>query len=1053
MENSSLLGGFGRVLESKRTGRIFTFIIIPVLVILVLMLPPVNLIERIQNIGYTPIAPTSGQVIDPDGTNVIFPASGLIEGKSTYARLSSVPRADFERGDTDETLRAAAQALPGTLRPRSPVYQLSVHGAMPGETSTTIPIPNDSLPYETLDLYGWNGQTWEWLPSHVFKDEDVIGSTMAGVPGTFAVVQTSGAVPAVGVELPRGKTLPAEAVPATTMLFPAVLTLRGDGSVDGTVDIPPAGETPYKTFLTVRNFEQGQVPRTDLLSNLLIDGGMQEVQINTLAELAASGLYTGIALDYRGVDPPLRDDYTRFVSNLANRLHQDGKQLAVFVDTPLQQSEEAWETYGYDWRAIGQAADLVVVPGSENPLDYAAGGKMEKLLEFATDEIDRFKVQLRIPAHSVEQSGAYFIPRGYAEALRPLAGTVNTSSDLLQPGESVQAGTQSDIIASPLQFDPATGISWYRYRGQGGEERVVFLEDATSLASKVSLANRFNLGGVFVEALQSDDIDPGIWKTLSSYAAGQSPAMSEAPMAVAWTVTDPQGAVVAQANAALNEAVNLAIPATPGVYAVNADLVRDGQTLKSQGEAQVAVATFTPTATPTPEFTPTPSPTPTPTPPPYALAIATDTTNLRQGPGTAYGTAGQMAANQQLKIIGKNQDGSWWQLEDPNGRPVWILADRVNALGPVTEVAVAKDIPAAPQVAAAPAAAAQSAPVSAPRPAGGGSFGYGMQINPYGGADLGFASSALKNAGFNWVKWQVPWKEMEGAPGQIGWQDGVVDHFAGQGLNILASIVKAPNWARPGGTDFGVEGPPADPQTYANFVGAYAGHYCGKVKAIEVWNEQNLHYEWGNEQISPERYMELLKRAYAAIKAACPQMLVISGAPTPTGAPLPWGIDDMTYLERMYQLGLKNYADGIGAHPSGYNCPADGDWRTLSDPTASFRGPSDNHHHSWCFRGTMEGYRNIMQKYGDTGKRIWPTEFGWAVGPAFNNNYGYANDNTLDEQARWIVQAYQMAKNWGFVGPMFLWNLNFGITNPGTELQQFAVWGRPAYDAVKNMPK
>ena len=28
----------------------------------------------------------------------------------------------------------------------------------------------------------------------------------------------------------------------------------------------------------------------------------------------------------------------------------------------------------------------------------------------------------------------------------------------------------------------------------------------------------------------------------------------------------------------------------------------------------------------------------------------------------------------------------------------------------------------------------------------------------------------------------------------------------------------------------------------------------------------------------------------------------------------------------------------------------------------------------------MEGYRNIMVRYGDANKRIWPTEFGWAAG-------------------------------------------------------------------------
>jgi hypothetical protein len=47
----------------------------------------------------------------------------------------------------------------------------------------------------------------------------------------------------------------------------------------------------------------------------------------------------------------------------------------------------------------------------------------------------------------------------------------------------------------------------------------------------------------------------------------------------------------------------------------------------------------------------------------------------------------------------------------------------------------------------------------------------------------------------------------------------------------------------------------------------------------------------------------------------------------------------------------------------------------------------------------MEGYRNIMVVYGDANKRIWPTEFGWAAGGAFDPRYAYANDNSFEEQA------------------------------------------------------
>jgi hypothetical protein len=36
---------------------------------------------------------------------------------------------------------------------------------------------------------------------------------------------------------------------------------------------------------------------------------------------------------------------------------------------------------------------------------------------------------------------------------------------------------------------------------------------------------------------------------------------------------------------------------------------------------------------------------------------------------------------------------------------------------------------------------------------------------------------------------------------------------------------------------------------------------------------------------------------------------------------------------------------------------------------------------------------------------------------------------------------------------MFLWHLNFGITNPGTELAAFGIAGRPAFDALARMAK
>jgi hypothetical protein len=356
---------------------------------------------------------------------------------------------------------------------------------------------------------------------------------------------------------------------------------------------------------------------------------------------------------------------------------------------------------------------------------------------------------------------------------------------------------------------------------------------------------------------------------------------------------------------------------------------------------------------------------------------------------------------------------------------------------------------------------AAAAPVPAPQvesAVGNLPFDYGIQVDPRG--DAGANIGHIQNLGFRWVKIQMPWKDVEPEPGNYQWGmwDGVIGAYSDAGIKVLLSIPKAPEWARPAGTDLSVEGPPADYGVFAYFLGQVAARYQGRVQAIEVWNEQNLWYEGGGAPMPPDQYVTMLAVAYQAIKSVDPAIIVVSGAPTPAGDVGGFAIDDISYLNAMYAAGLKNVSDAIGAHPSGYNCPAGANWQTVNDSTATnFRGTFENRHHSWCFRGTMEGYRNVMVANGDGAKTIWPTEFGWASTNKPAPSYEYAADNTWEEQAQWTVEAYQMGKEWGWVGTAFLWNLDYGITAAGTELAQ---WGLlqpggtvPAYHALSAMPK
>ena len=266
----------------------------------------------------------------------------------------------------------------------------------------------------------------------------------------------------------------------------------------------------------------------------------------------------------------------------------------------------------------------------------------------------------------------------------------------------------------------------------------------------------------------------------------------------------------------------------------------------------------------------------------------------------------------------------------------------------------------------------------------------------------------------------------------------------GNNLNVLFSVVTAPQWTRPDKP--GTGGPPNDFNAFANFVGQIAGRYCGRLGAIEVWNEQNLQREWEGFPLNAGLYMDLLRRSYVAIKGACPSMLVISGATTPTGDS-PVAIDDITYLRQMYANGLANYSDGIGIHPSGYGNPPS---VTIQDWQAgSYNAPSHVNHRSFYFRSTMEESRAVMVQNGDVNKRLWLTEFGWASSQSPHPGYEYSAYNSAAQQAQYTVEAYNMMRNWGWVGVAFLWNLNY---NYG-EMAQWSIVGKPVYDALKSMPK
>lgn len=305
-----------------------------------------------------------------------------------------------------------------------------------------------------------------------------------------------------------------------------------------------------------------------------------------------------------------------------------------------------------------------------------------------------------------------------------------------------------------------------------------------------------------------------------------------------------------------------------------------------------------------------------------------------------------------------------------------------------------------------------------------------------------------------WVKQQVAWHTIEHGPDDFDWTrlDQAVEAAEGFGFKVLLSVTHAPDWTRETTQQ---SGPPTDYAPFGRFMEQLAGRYQGRVAAYELWNEPNLAREWRGDRLDPARFVSLVAEGAKAVRAADPSAVIISGAPAVTGInDGVEAIDDRVFLRGMYEAGISEWVDGIGAHPYGYANPPDESWQDSSHVASSH-----NDHPSFFFRDTLEDYREIMLDHDDTGRQIWVTEFGWPsvekMGAMDTTGLEYARAVSEAQQADYIVRAYRMGDERAWVGPMFLWNLNLAtIWGSGSPFSAYSLLRpdgsyRPAYIALR----
>jgi hypothetical protein len=268
----------------------------------------------------------------------------------------------------------------------------------------------------------------------------------------------------------------------------------------------------------------------------------------------------------------------------------------------------------------------------------------------------------------------------------------------------------------------------------------------------------------------------------------------------------------------------------------------------------------------------------------------------------------------------------------------------------------------------------------------------------------------MHTAGMTWLKMQITWSR----GGTTADAVNVINHARTHGFKVLLSIKGLKSELATNPTQY-----------YQDFAGFLRNVALLNPDAIEVWNEPNIDQEWPMGLISGTAYAQMLGQAYPAIKQANANVMVISGAPAPTGyfggICTANGCDDNIFIHQVAAAGAAQYFDCTGIH---YN-------EGVLPPTALSGDPRGNSVHYTRYYPTMiSTYRAVFPN-----KPLCFTELGYLSPDGLGSlpaGLEWGMNTSAQEQAQWLAQAAVLSRDGGIVRLMIVWNVDtpFISSNP-----------------------
>ena len=396
----------------------------------------------------------------------------------------------------------------------SPVYELEAADESEGGALLTVNLDTRPADDRNLALYTYEDGQWRRLaPATLTNEGTAAQGEVSSLPQNVAVLRRTTLAVQVAGWLPPEVELDPAAARTLSVLHPLDFVPAADGILLG-AGRPRPQDSALRVLPTVRALGP---PESEAVDTVLASPELRQTHIDDILRVVREGAYDGIDIDYRAVSPARGADFTQFVVDLADALHREGRSLTLTLPLPVREAA-GWDTGPYDWQALGQAVDAIeLVSEPDQSLYYQ---RMEEALDFLTQQVDGSKLMLVMSPFSHEKGGEGIKALLLSQALGLASTLVARTEGDIRPEEQV-------TIVGPniYQEEGASGLFWddealavtFSYPGEGGA-RTVWIENGFSVAFKLDLVRRFQLGGVAVEDVSLSAAGPNIWGPIQELA-------------------------------------------------------------------------------------------------------------------------------------------------------------------------------------------------------------------------------------------------------------------------------------------------------------------------------------------------------------------------------------------------------------------------------------------------------------------------------------------------------------------------------------------------------